>query len=675
METFKIAATLTLLIAALAPQAGAQNFDSSGNNLLQGTYYFRNVVWVVGDSSGDLGQVLAAYGNISFDGNGNYSITCNTSNAGNCPTQVFEADSNGESLGALCPAANPNPPCTVTGTYTISASGFGFISHPLSTGDYIYGLISHGIFVGSATESGFNDLFIAAPLPSPAPTNASFSGSYSFLSLDSPDGTPSDDIETSFQLNPNGSGSLGTVTVNGFVGGQGTQEFSENIGGVKYFFSNGAANLNFNGTEGSDLIAGTKYLYFSPDGNFVFGGSPIGVDMIIGVKNGGASPNFSGLYYAAGMYQNETDLASGFADLDSYYGSLRAINGDVLGHQRLQSLFNNNPLDYTYATSFSLSGNTYSDGFENYIFGAGGMYRIGFGVPPIIGVDVAVQGPTFTGSGVYIDPTGVVNAASSSLFTAGIAPGELITIYGSNLAPSLKVDGTFPTTLNGVNVEINNVPAPIYFVSPNQISAVVPFETTQLLADIQVFNNGVGSNIVSTYTNLTSPGVFTSPAGGIGSAAALHSDFSLISATSPAQIGETILLFVTGLGAVSPPVADAAPGGTSTLNEATNTIGVYIDGQPATVTYAGLAPGLIGLDQINAEVPSGVSSGNVNLDVAGPDSYTSEAYLPVGSVASTTPAARRPVPHTSQARAAHKFCGLHGCESTRRRTPFGVAQQ
>ena len=56
---------------------------------------------------------------------------------------------------------------TLTGTYSISASGYGFISNPLSSGDYVYGLVSQqGIFVGSSTESGFNDLFIAAPFSS-----------------------------------------------------------------------------------------------------------------------------------------------------------------------------------------------------------------------------------------------------------------------------------------------------------------------------------------------------------------------------------------------------------------------------------------------------------------------------------------------------------------------------
>lgn len=661
MDTIKIAGALTLLVAALGQQVGAQTFDTSGNNLLQGTYYFREVIWVVGDNSGTLGRAIATYGNISFDGNGNYNIS---------NTQVMDSN-------------NGTPQnFSTSGTYSIAASGFGFLSHPISSGDFVYGLVSHGIFVGSSTEGGFNSVFIAAPLASPAPTNSSFSGSYTMMSLDFPDGVPNDTVECQFQLNPNGAGNIGNVAVTGFVGGGGTQGFKQNASGVKYFFSNGAANVNFGSSEAnvpnSALIAGTKYLYFSPDGNFVFGGSPTAFDMIVGVKNGGAPANFNGLYYNAGGYQDESNLGNGSANLNTFYGSLSAGGSVLIGHQRLLSLFNSSPLDFTYSDTFNLNNNGFDDGFFTFLFGSGGAVRIGMGDPPILGIDVAVQAPTFTSSGVFINPTGVVNAASSAPFTAGIAPGELISIYGSGLAPSLKIDATFPTSLNGVQVLINNAPAPIYFVSSGQISVVVPFATTQTIADIQVINNGKASNTVSTYTSMTAPGVFTSPAGGIGSAAALHADFSLVTPARPAQPGETILLFVTGLGAVTPAVADGAPGPTNPLSQASNTISVFMGGQTATVSFAGLAPGLIGLDQINVQVPTGLSAGNIALEVAGPDSDTLEAFLPIGGgTANSTPApaSHLRVPRTSGGKAAPKLCGLGGCSSSPRRSPFGKVPQ
>ncbi|MDP8979797.1 MAG: hypothetical protein M3O35_04300 [Acidobacteriota bacterium] len=618
MSFSKLAGLVFVLAAALAPHASAQ-WDTSGNGLLKGTYYFREVIWVVGDNSGGLNRGLALYGNITFDGNGNYTIS---------GAQL--ADSGNAGLQILSP-----------GTYSISASGNGFLSSPISNGDSVYGLVSRGIFIGSSTESGFNDLFIAAPLASPAPTNASFQGPYTLFDLDFTDGIPADTLESQIQINPDGNGNIPGVRVTGYAGGGGSTQFSQNIGSARYFFSNGAANVNFGTATSSSLVAGTKFLYLSADGSFVFGGSPTGFDMIVGVRSPTATPNFSGLYYQAAAYQDESQLATGFSDLQTWYGSFKANAGVILGHQRFLSVFNNNSFDYNYTDSYALNADgTYNDTNNHYIFGAGGAIRLGIGIPPTIGISVAIQAPSFTPTGVFIDPTGIVNAASSALFTAGIAPGELISIYGSNLAPSLKVGTGFPTTLAGVQVLVNNRPAPIYFVSPNQISAVVPFGTSELIAAIQVINNNVASNTVTEYVGFTAPGVFTQPAGGLGSAAALHADFSLVTSANPAQPGETILLFVTGLGAVSPAVPDGTPGPVNPLSLATNTISVFIDGVPATTSFVGLAPQLIGLYQINVQVPTGVSTGNVFVDISGPDSTTIEATLPVGPGSGVNAASR-----------------------------------
>src|SRR5580704_4539146 len=127
---------LTLMVAWTAAAQTTPTWDNSGNHLLNGTYYFRDATYQVGDSTGDLSYAAALYGTISFDGNGNYTM--------NAP---FLVDSNNNDQ------AQPN----VSGTYRISASGFGFLDNPF--GDSIYGLVSNGIFVGSSTESGLNDLF------------------------------------------------------------------------------------------------------------------------------------------------------------------------------------------------------------------------------------------------------------------------------------------------------------------------------------------------------------------------------------------------------------------------------------------------------------------------------------------------------------------------------------
>jgi uncharacterized protein (TIGR03437 family) len=157
------------------------------------------------------------------------------------------------------------------------------------------------------------------------------------------------------------------------------------------------------------------------------------------------------------------------------------------------------------------------------------------------------------------------------------------------------------------------------------------------------------------YVGQTSPGVFTNPAGGLGDAAALHADFSLVSPNSPAQAGETISIFVTGLGAVFPGIADGAVGPSGQLSMTSNTITVNVDGLPATVTYAGLAPQLAALYQINVTIPSGVSTGEVGLDIAGPDSYSAEAAIAIGAGAIALPETS-----ASTRRAMHKVAKPRG---------------
>jgi uncharacterized protein (TIGR03437 family) len=184
-------------------------------------------------------------------------------------------------------------------------------------------------------------------------------------------------------------------------------------------------------------------------------------------------------------------------------------------------------------------------------------------------------------------------------------------------------------------VLINNLAAPIYYVSSTQIAAIVPYETTASVAQIQVINNKTSSNVVTELVNATTPGVFTNPAGGIGYAAAEHADGSLISASSPAQIGETIAIFVTGLGDVFPSIADGAAGVSGSTS---NAITADVNGTAATVKYAGLAPGEAALYQVNLVIPTGLTSGDNFLDISGPDSYTTEALISIGTTATEAPA-------------------------------------
>jgi uncharacterized protein (TIGR03437 family) len=587
-----------IFVAALGLPLGAQVFDNTGNNLLNGTYYFREVIYNLNT------QLYAvAYGNISFTGTGSYSIS-----------GAMEGDTNS---GQLSPFQPPN------GTYTISASGYGFISNQILGGS-TYGMVSNGIFVGSTTESGYNDLFIAAPVN--GQSTSTLQGSYTMAYIH-----PLVPVDAVLQMSANGGGTIGTVNVSAYQ--TSSTPTNQSISGVKYIVSNNAFVVTYPNSS-SNLITGAEYLYSTPDGSFVFGGNPEDFDMVVGVRNGSTGNNFGGLYYAAGLDEDVSQLASGSVGLDTYYGSFNASNGIVVGHERLQS--DSSAYGYTFDDSYPQGTNgSYMDAFTSsqYIGGNGGAVRIGVGIGPSLSLSVALQAPTFGGSGVYLNPAGVVNAASNAPFTAGLSPGEFITLYGTNLGPStLQFASTvpFPIKLGGVQVLINNSPVPIYYVSANQISAIVPFEITSAVAQVQVTYNGATSNAVTELVNLTTPGVFTNdPVGGIGYSAALHPDYSLVTPESPAQVGETIAVYMTGLGTVFPSVADgaAAPGTTTTSNAIT----ADISGTAANVTYMGLAPGYVGLYQLNVQIPSGVTAGDNYLDISGPDSYASEALISIGS--------------------------------------------
>jgi uncharacterized protein (TIGR03437 family) len=631
---------LALALPALTAFSGAchaQSYDSSGDGMLNGTYYTRQVIYVVqGQQSpqGTVGQAVNTYGNVTFDGNGNYTFSgwfLDSSSGSSTPVQF-----------------------TSSGTYAISASGMGYLTEMntqegFASTDFIVGMVSHGIFIGSTTDNteGFNDLMIAAPVGSGA-TNATFSGAYTLAYMDA--SFPADALLT---LNSQGNGTVGTVNVNSFLATNSTAT-TQTISGVTYAFTNGAAQLNFGGDPTKVLIAGTELLYISPDGNFVFGGSANGFDMFVGVRNATTNPsNYDALYYQAGLDMDELPINNGYVLLDSYYGAINVFSGNIIGHQSVNSqLIYNGASDYSYYDSYTLNGDGSSDDVDfaqHYLSSSDGTIRIGYGATAgFLSLNVALQAPTFTGSGVYLNPTGMVNAASSSPFSAHLSPGEFLTLYGSNLAPSAASAPSLPLqgTLNGVQVMINGRQAPLLFVSSGQINLIVPF-FTESIAQIQVINNGASSNTVTQFVGTTSAGVFTSPAGGIGEAAALHTaDFSLVSDSSPAQAGETVAVYLAGLGPVSPANSDGAAGPGGTPSNAVNTPQVYLsDSQSnylqATVGFAGLAPGFAGLYQINFTVPSGLASGLASLEILGPDSDTFESLIPVGTPTSAVaPAAR-----------------------------------
>jgi adhesin/invasin len=241
--------------------------------------------------------------------------------------------------------------------------------------------------------------------------------------------------------------------------------------------------------------------------------------------------------------------------------------------------------------------------------------------------------PAQSGAGVFLNPQGVLNAASFAPPGSPVSPGGFVTLFGSGLAGQTATATAFPfpKILGGVSVTVNGIGAPIYAVSPGQISAIVPYAVTGSTATIIVTSGNTASNAVEVPLAPTAPGVFSLPQNGLGDAAVLHADFSVVNAANPAHAGETVLVFLTGLGAVTPAVADGAPApATPPLAMANAEVAVTVGGRPCTVVFKGLAPTLAGLYQLNVTLPATLGPGTYSLAVQTVEGFTDMADLRVG---------------------------------------------
>jgi len=598
------------VLLAAAPAAAQAPLT---NAALKGAYFVR-YLGVIGYPN-DFPVSFA--GTMTFDGNGNFT----TQGSG----VVFNTTSQALQV-------------TPTGTYSIQASGAVAISNPFAQGNAtIYGGVSaSGVVVASSTESGYLDLFVAIPQSSNA-SKATLSGTYRVAGLEFAGGSISSMRNVSFNATSDGNGNLGNLTLAGSSSALNDTATTQTSSGATYtLVSAGSGTITFpaptGATAANPLISGAKNLYVSPDGSFFVSGSPTGWDMQVGVKaiTSGGGTIFSGLYFNA-FVENVTGSNGGINAVAGASNELPSIPAELV-HERFNSDgFAGEAFDQTYSDSFTPGNDgTSSSSFFYFAVGASGNYAIQIGGGGDYYLQVWAKTSSFSGSGVFLNPTGVVNAASNSPFTAQISPGEVISLYGTGFTAITQPQTAsvpFPSILGGVQVMINGAAAPVYFVSPTQISAVVPYTTPSdgSLATIQVISNGTPSNKVQAYTGLTSPGVFTVPPGGLGYGAILHADYSLVSASSPAKMGETVQLFLTGLGAVSPAVtAGTAAPSAQPFATVVVPVDVFIDDAngnfaQASVGYQGLAPGLAGLYQVNFTVPNGLT-----LNATGVTQFTVE---------------------------------------------------
>ena len=228
----------------------------------------------------------------------------------------------------------------------------------------------------------------------------------------------------------------------------------------------------------------------------------------------------------------------------------------------------------------------------------------------------------------------VVNAAS---FENGISPGGLATIFGTDLTSvsEVVVASRFPlpTILADVSVLVDGVPAPIYSIAfangEDQISFQVPYDarTGPRAVQIEVFDgrDRTASIIADSFTE--DPGIFAYRG---DYALAVHSsDGALVGPDDPAFPGEVLVLYVTGLGPLSLDLQDGYAAPSSPLAYTVDPFTVLVDGEGSEIFFSGLAPGFVGLYQINFRVPRDVRAGNLNLEIQSPYASSRIAILPV----------------------------------------------
>jgi minor extracellular serine protease Vpr len=257
-------------------------------------------------------------------------------------------------------------------------------------------------------------------------------------------------------------------------------------------------------------------------------------------------------------------------------------------------------------------------------YGIGGVEFILGTTPGVYTVTASSSGQQFAFSAsarAVPSISSIANAAAANP-GAAVAPGSYISIFGSALSDVTGSSSTarLPMAIDYVLVSFDvpsagiSVPGHLTYVSPSQVNVQVPWELEgQPSAQVKVTIDYSYGNVVTLPLSNFAPAFFeVSP----GAVAALDKNFQTIGASNPAVRGQSIALFVNGLGPVTNTPASGDPASSTVLSQTTSTPVVTIAGVAAPVSFSGLAPGFAGLYQINVTVPSTIAAGAQTIVVS-----------------------------------------------------------
>lgn len=602
-----------ILLTALLTGTSLISAQTIGNQSLNGKYYFRHISLGT-DTTGNLTDARSLLGSITFDGAGHYSFT---------GQQV---------VGAGGPASQTGTALT----YTVDPAGFVSLASPLRSGETVNARFGPEALVGSTTDSGGTayDLFIAIPAPTAATSLTSLTGGYWAATLAFPGGSLSSARSTLSNFTSSGAGTLATFTVSGHAADLSSgQPTSQQVTGATYTIgTDGIATVNFGTAPNTALLSGSPTVYISADGNILLGGTPGSHDLLIGVKamSGVTPTTWNGRFWSAGLRHDATGAVG-------YAGTLKTVTGyGKLAWTRRLKILGIGNLDFTSVSAYSINadGSGTSD-FAQIALGAAGAAFLAANIsandPNGYEIYFGVQQPAVSGTGLWIDPQQVENPTSFSPTGNPICPGDFIRIHAAGLPQTTQAaTPPYPLSLAGVTVLINNQPAPIYLVTPGTVDFLVPFSTQPPTATIAIQVGAQTSNIVTVPVAATAPGLLTLDQTGSGPGAIQHADYSTVTASHPATAGEILQIYLTGLGAVNPTVADGAGSSTGTPSTTAEQPVVLIGGQPATVLYSGLTiyPGLYQINVTMPPVPPGATA-PLPVAISTSSAFHDQADIPV----------------------------------------------
>ncbi len=606
--------SIAVIAAGMLASAGISLAQPPTQGSLSGAYNVR----YLGVNTNPADSAVSFSGTVTFDGNGGFTVSGTGASASTSLKFLTSGQYN----------VLPNGMVQLTNPFDTTSSGK--LSSCYNPDTCLSGGLGNGVVTASSTFTYYSDLFVAVKAGSGASVST-LSGTYRVGSLEFLGGDVTQSRDTFFTINPDGKGGLGNVTITGTAQNLNNADTSQTTAGATYTVTaNGSGTLVFPAPAGvspaNTLLSGNKTLYASPDGSIFIAGGATAFDMVIGVK---ATPSpLSGIYFT-GYLENYVAGTSA----DGVYGEQGSSNmvsaQNELAHEQLNSdVFGTYDSTYLFQFNFDTNGiETLSDSY--WANGGGGNFVIGAGRGTNYQLELYSKSVPMNLSGNYLNPQGIVNGASSMPFTNSFAPGEFITLYGNGFTnTALSSALPFQTTLGGVQVTVNGTPAPISYVSPTQINAIIPYSAPSDGTPLQIQVTNIPNSTV-VYSGPTDPGVYTVPSGGIGVGAILHQDYNLVSESSPAFAGETIQVYCTGLGTVTPAVPTGTGAPSTTLSTTDNTVTVSIDGAPLTVQFSGLAPTWAGLYQINVAIPSGLSSGDHTLEVSTDYSDNYQVIVPI----------------------------------------------